>query len=169
MLRSRSLSWVPVVVIVAIIVGACASPPADSSARADVPDRTGGDQTGTDEIRATSLDGAYAPSIEEEGWEDGEVRVTDSARSVEVLGETYALSRVRGDVLVFSEGRDGSCDNPGCSYVSRVGGVVYMKDVDGRSVPAVKVILTRTYEHPEYEGDLEGEHDDEYHFERRGD
>ena len=121
--------------------------------------------TAEDEVRSTDLAGTYRAATEEDdGWFSGlEVKRSGTKLTITIDGDTYELNRTRSGAYVFTSGdlNDGVtpvCDDPGCSYLTKISGVVYLKKVGTRKVPYAKITMRREYPDPEYEGALEGEH-----------
>ena len=116
--------------------------------------------TAEDEVRSTDLAGTYKANTDDDSWDFGDtVKVTRSGTklTIDLDGTKYPLSKTRSGAYVFSSGEIyGECDDPGCSYLAKVSGVVYLKKVGTRKVASIKLTVTRNYDHPEYEGDIEG-------------
>lgn len=124
---------------------------------------TGCAQSGSPEQDLGTADQASTSSAAFAGTYDGDhfatVKAEGSKLSVTIdrERESYELSPVRPGVYVFTSGDlSGECDNPGCGWVSKFSGVLYMKDFDGVMKPTIKLSVSTTYEHPESEGDFEG-------------
>jgi hypothetical protein len=113
-----------------------------------------------DEASSTDLAGTYRAATEEDdGWFGAlKVKRSGSKLSIDIDGQVYELNRTRSGSYVFTSGDlDGECDDPGCSYLTKMSGVVYLKKVGTRKVPYAKITMRRMYPYPESDGDLEGE------------
>lgn len=127
---------------------------------ADVAVDEGASPSAEDEVRSTDLAGEYAPVTEDDDgyFESISVKRSGTKLSITIDGDVYDLQRTRSGAYVFTSGDlDGECDDPGCSYLTKVHGVVYLKKVGTRKVPHAKITMRRTYPYPEYEGDLDGD------------
>ena len=68
-----------------------------------------------------------------------------------------SLENSEAGVVIFSTGSlAGDCHSPGCSVLREVSGEIYAYAQDSAVTPRLKVLLTREFLHPEYEGDKEG-------------
>jgi hypothetical protein len=145
----------------------CAAPTDEGSAPPPSGAATGTVST-EDEVRSSDLAGTYKANTDDDSYDFGDtVKVTRSGTklTVDLDGEKYALGRTRSGAYVFSSGEiNGECDNPGCSYLSKVSGVVYLKKVGTKKVASIKLSVTRNHIAPEYVGDLEGELTDTLRF-----
>jgi hypothetical protein len=123
-----------------------------------------------EEVRSTDLAGEYfAATDDDSGWFASLiVKRTGTKLSIEVHGMDFDLQRTRSGSYVFTSGDlEGECDNPGCSYLTRINGVVYLKKVGTRKVPYAKITMRRMYPYPEYDGDLEGENSETVRWKKR--
>lgn len=109
----------------------------------------------------SDLAGSYAPATDDDGATFSKIEVVQGdggALAIELDGERYALTKTKSGAYLFDSGEiSGECDNPGCSYLSGVSGVVYLKKDAGKTYPAVKLTVREDHPHPEYDGDIEGE------------
>lgn len=116
------------------------------------------------DLRSPSFSGTYAAntSDDDQGVYDLKVEQRGSKLVIHFGADgndhNLDLTKTRSGAYVFTTGDiNGECDNPGCGYVTKVSGVVYLKKVGTKKVPTVKLTVREQFDHPEYDGDLEGE------------
>ncbi len=110
------------------------------------------------EVKAATFVGVYAREPNPEIDDVAAVSIAQKGNKlvieVDLYGEKteYDLSRTPSGAYVFTTGEiDGECDDPGCTYVSKIAGVVYMKDIAGKQKPVVKLTVTEANPYPEEE------------------
>ncbi|MBS2012879.1 MAG: hypothetical protein JST00_08335 [Deltaproteobacteria bacterium] len=116
------------------------------------------------DLRSPSFSGAYAASTSDDDQYVYDVKVEQRGSKLVIRfdadGRSHDLdlTKTRSGAYVFSTGDlNGECDAPGCYYLTKISGVVYLKKVGTKRVPTVKLTVRAQYDHPEYDGDLEGE------------
>lgn len=73
-------------------------------------------------------------------------------------GVEVALQETASGALVFTTGDlDGECDNPGCSILRKITGVLYPQRRGNEWLPTLKIRITQDYPYPEEAGAPEGE------------
>lgn len=139
-----------------LVVG-CAAPTDEGS----TPPNGAAAPTAEDEVRSTDLAGSYKANTDDDGWQFGTtVKVTRAGTklTIDLDGTKYDLAKTRSGAYVFtSDELNGECDDPGCNYLSKVSGVVYLKKVGTKKIASIKLTTKRMHPYPEYEGDIEGE------------
>jgi hypothetical protein len=152
------LSFAALAVSFSLLVG-CAAPTDEGST--PPPGAASETPTAEDEVRSTDLAGTYKANTDDDGWQFGStVKVTRAGTklTIDLDGTKYDLAKTRSGAYVFtSDEINGECDDPGCNYLSKVSGVVYLKKVGTKKVPSIKLTTKRMHPYPEYEGDIEGE------------
>jgi len=109
-----------------------------------------------EDVTSRSLVGAYE-TAEVGDLEAVKIAKVGTRLEIEIDGTTFPLSRAPSGAFVFTSGDlDGECDDPGCSFVSKVNGVVFA-DRENAETPTAKITVRRTHPHPEFDGDLEGD------------
>ena len=141
------------------LVTGCATPTDEGTSP---PPGAGAETPSTeDEVRSTDLAGTYKANTDDDGWDFGSsVKVTRAGTklTIDLDGTKYDLAKTRSGAYVFtSDEINGECDDPGCSFLSKVSGVVYLKKVGTKKVPSLKLTVKKQHPYPEYEGDIEGE------------
>lgn len=116
------------------------------------------------DLRSPSFSGTYAASTSDDDQYLSEVKVEQRGSKLVLHLDAYGekhdleLTKTRSGAYVFTTGElNGECDDPGCSYVTKLSGVVYLKKVGTKKVPTVKINVRSVYPYPEYDGDMEGE------------
>lgn len=116
------------------------------------------------DLRAPSFSGTYAASTSDDDSHVYDVRIEQRGNKLVIHfgadGNDHHLdlTKTRSGAYVFTTGDlNGECDDPGCGYVTKVSGVVYLKKVGSKKVPSLKLTVREQFDHPEYDGDLEGE------------
>ena len=142
------LSVAALAVSFSLITG-CATPTDEGAS----PPPSGAEAPSTeDEVRSTDLAGTYKANTDDDVWDFG------SKLAIDLDGTKYDLAKTRSGAYVFtSDEINGECDDPGCSFLSKVSGVVYLKKVGTKKVPSLKLTVKKQHPYPEYEGDIEGE------------
>lgn len=116
------------------------------------------------DLRSPSFSGGYAANTSDDDQYLSDVKVEQRGSKLVLRLDAYGqkhdldLTKTRSGAYVFTTGDiDGECDDPGCSYVTKYSGVVYLKKVGTKKVPSVKLTVRTLHPYPEYEGDVEGE------------
>jgi hypothetical protein len=130
-----------------LFVAACTESTADAPApAADVED-----------VTSAPLTGVYEDLANESDLSNVEVKKVGAKLTIVIDGDSFPLSRTPSGAFVFTSGDiDGECDDPGCSFVSKLNGVVFL-DKENANTPTAKITVRRMHPFPESEGDTEGE------------
>lgn len=148
---TTKMLWIAMGCTLALGLGGCASHTDDASEVA---------ATDEDALTAKDYAGKYRAENEDDAqfFENVRVRRVGTKLLLDLDDVTYELAHVKSGAYVFSSGDlSGDCDDPGCAYVSKVSGVLYLKKVGTKQKPSLKLTVREQHPHPEFDGDLEGE------------
>jgi hypothetical protein len=111
-----------------------------------------------EDVTSTSIAGTYEEGPNESSnFQNVEVKKVGSKLTIVIDGDSFPLSRTPSGAFVFTSGDiDGECDDPGCSFRSKVNGVVFL-DKENKNTPTAKLTEHRMHPFPESEEEIEGE------------